>query len=267
MMTLMLYLLLGACAGTLAGLFGVGGGMIIVPILAYSFRYLDGFPPSIAMHMAVSTSLAIIAFTSVNAVRAHHKEGAVQWSLLTWMALGILLGAVIGGRISTALPESALRLCIGIFALCVAAQMYFGLYPKGKVEDVFVMPSRRWQLIAGSVIGGASALFGIGGGSVTVPLLTWQRLPMHRAVATSAACGIPVAVFGALSYVVFGWHNAALPAYSLGYVYLPAVVGVALTSMVFARVGVRLAHRLSVKRLKQWFALLQVGVGLSFLFG
>lgn len=267
MMTLMLYLLLGACAGTLAGLFGVGGGMIIVPILAYSFYYLQGFPPEVVMHMAVATSLAIIAFTSVNAARAHHKKGAVVWSLLTWMSVGILLGAVLGSGVSTALPAKGLRICIGIFAFCIAAQMLFSRSPRHSSNKAFVMPTRRWQLMGGSVIGLASALFGIGGGSVTVPLLTWKRLPMHQAVATSAACGVPVAVFGALSYVAFGWHHPMLPAYSLGYVYLPAVVGVALTSMVFARVGVRLAHRLSVRRLKQLFAVLQIGIGVSFLLG
>lgn len=267
MIALLLYLAVGACSGVLAGLFGIGGGMIIVPILAYSFRYLNGFDPEIVMHMAVATSLAVIIFTSLNAVWAHHKKNAVQWSLMIWMTVGILVGAVIGGGISSSLPGAWLQTCIGIFALLMAVQMYFNIKPKGSDNAVFTMPSRIWQTLSGGVIGIASAIFGIGGGSITVPLLVWKHLPIHRAVATSAACGIPVAVFGALSYVFFGWGHASLPAYSAGYVYLPAVVGVAATSMIFARVGVQLAHKLSTKRLRQLFALLQVCVGISFLVG
>ncbi|MFV3307119.1 sulfite exporter TauE/SafE family protein [Pseudomonas sp. NY15181] len=259
-MEFVLYLVLGACAGVLAGLFGVGGGLIIVPVLVYSFS-AHGFSADVLTQMAVGTSLATIIFTSTNSILEHHRRGAVRWRLFLWMTVGILVGSALGAVTASKIQGHVLQKIIGGFAILVAMQMALGLQPKGGGE----VPGRFGLGVAGGVIGWASAIFGIGGGSLTVPFLSWRGVSMQQAVATSSACGLPIAIAGAISFIVVGWHHAKLPEMSVGYVYLPALVGIALTSMFFARIGARLAHRLPAKVLKRLFALLLFSVGLSFL--
>tara|TARA_R110000796_G_scaffold46665_3_gene112853 strand:- start:10377 stop:11252 length:876 start_codon:yes stop_codon:yes gene_type:complete len=256
----LIYLILGGFAGTLAGLFGVGGGMIIVPVLVYSFA-LQGFSPEVLTHMAVGTSLATIVFTSINAVRAHHRLGAVRWPLFVWMTLGIVVGSVLGALTAAYISGPALQKIIGVFAILVAAQMAFKLQPKAALD----VPGKPTLTLAGGFIGWASAIFGIGGGSLTVPFLVWRSVPMQQAVATSSACGMPIALAGAASFVWTGWSAAPLPEWSIGYIYLPAMIGIAATSMLFAGFGARLAHRLSQTLLKRLFALLLLCVGINFL--
>lgn len=259
-MEFVLYLLLGACAGVLAGLFGVGGGIIIVPVLVFSFT-LQGFDPTVLTHLAVGTSLATIIFTSINAIRAHHKMQAVRWPIVGWMTIGILVGAGIGAFTASLIQGPNLQKIIGTFAVLVALQMALDLKPKASRG----IPGKFALGVAGTVIGWASAIFGIGGGSLTVPFLTWRSLPMQQAVATSSATGLPIAIFSAISFMVLGWHDPALPAHSFGFVYLPALAGIAITSMFFAKFGARLAHKLSPRLLKRLFAALLFSVGLSFL--
>lgn len=259
-MEFVVYLILGAAAGVLAGLFGVGGGMIIVPVLIYSFQ-LQGFAPEVLTHMAVGTSLATIAFTSINSIRAHHQRGAVRWEIVRWLTLGILAGSVLGGLTASLLQGAWLQKVIGVFAIVMAAQMAFDLRPKASGG----VPGKAGLGAAGGVIGWASAIIGIGGGSLTVPFLSWRSLPMQQAVATSAACGLPIAVAGALSFMWLGRGEAQLPEWSAGFVYLPALLGIAATSMFFARFGAQLAHKLSPLLLKRLFALLLLGVGVNFL--
>ncbi len=259
-MEFLLYLALGACAGVLAGLFGVGGGIIIVPVLVFSFT-LQGFDSSILTHLAVGTSLATIIFTSINAVREHQRRGAVRWPIFVWMTVGILIGAGFGALTAEAISGPNLQKIIGVFALVIAAQLALDVKPKASRT----VPGKLGLTMAGSVIGWASAIFGIGGGSLTVPFLTWRSVPMQQAIATSSACGLPIALASALSFMILGWHDPLLPAHSLGFIYLPALLGIALTSMFFARIGARLAHRLSPKLLKRLFAALLFCVGLNFL--
>ncbi|MBN2993968.1 sulfite exporter TauE/SafE family protein [Pseudomonas cedrina subsp. fulgida] len=259
-MEFLLYLLLGACAGVLAGLLGVGGGIIIVPVLVFSFT-AQGFDPQVLTHLAVGTSLATIIFTSVNAVREHHRRGAVRWSIFVWMTVGILIGAGFGALTAEAISGPHLQKIIGVFALLVAVQLALEVKPKASRT----VPGKVGLTVAGTFIGWASAIFGIGGGSLTVPFLTWRSVPMQQAVATSSACGLPIAVASALSFMILGWHDPLLPAHSLGFVYLPALLGIALTSMVFARFGARLAHRLSPRLLRRLFAGLLFCVGINFL--
>lgn len=259
-MELLLYLLLGAAAGTLAGLFGVGGGLIIVPVLVLSFT-AQGVPTEVLTHLAVGTSLATIIFTSINSVLEHQRKGAVLWPVFAWMTCGILLGAGFGAATAAAIQGPVLQKIIGVFAIIIAIQMALDLKPKGS-RDV---PGKPGLVAAGGVIGWASAIFGIGGGSLTVPFLSWRSVPMQKAVATSAACGLPIAIASALSFVWVGWDKPQLPEWSLGFVYLPAMVGIAIPSMFFARFGARLAHKLSPRVLKRLFALLLFSVGLSFL--
>ena len=259
-MEFLLYMLLGAAAGVLAGLFGVGGGLIIVPVLVFSFT-AQGFAPEVLTHLAVGTSLATIIFTSINSVLEHQRKGAVRWPIFAWMALGIFLGTGLGSLTAASLQGPLLQKVIGSFAILIAIQMALDLKPRASRA----VPGRLGLTAAGGVIGWASAIFGIGGGSLTVPFLTWRSVVMQQAVATSAACGLPIALAGALSFMLIGWERPALPAWSLGFVYLPALLGIALTSMYFARLGARLAHRLSPRLLKRLFALLLFCVGSSFL--
>lgn len=259
-MEYLVYLVLGACAGVLAGLFGVGGGIIIVPVLVFSFT-AQGFEHEVLTHLAVGTSLATIVFTSINSVRAHHRVGAVRWSLFTWLTLGILVGAGIGALTASYITGDKLQKIIGVFAILVATQMALDLRPKASRS----IPGKPGLIAAGGVIGWASAIFGIGGGSLTVPFLTWRSVPMQQAVATSSACGFPIAVASAISFMVLGWHDPLLPPHSLGFVYLPALLGIAVTSMFFARFGATLAHKLSPRMLKRLFAALLYIVGINFL--
>ncbi|HBX55561.1 MAG TPA: hypothetical protein DEH10_09255, partial [Pseudomonas sp.] len=182
-MELLLYVLLGAAAGVLAGLFGVGGGLIIVPVLVMSFA-AQGVAPEVLTHLAVGTSLATIIFTSINSVLEHQRKGAVRWSIFAWMALGILLGAALGAATAATLQGEVLQKIIGVFAIVIALQMALDLKPKASLA----VPGKPGLTVAGAVIGWASAIFGIGGGSLSVPFLTWRSVPMQQAVATSAAC-------------------------------------------------------------------------------
>ncbi|NRH28122.1 sulfite exporter TauE/SafE family protein [Pseudomonas sp. MS19] len=259
-MELLMYLSLGAAAGVLAGLFGVGGGIIIVPVLVLSFK-AQGLAPEILTHLAIGTSLATIIFTSINSVLEHHRKGAVLWPLFVWMLLGICLGGQLGSMTAALLNGEMLQKIIGVFALVVAVQMSLQLRP----NPSRVVPGKVGLTGAGVVIGWASAIFGIGGGTLTVPFLTWRSVPMQKAVATSAACGLPIAVSGAVGFMWNGWNNPQLPEWSAGFIYLPALAGIAISSMFFARVGARLAHRLSPLMLKRLFALLLFSVGVNFL--
>lgn len=261
LMTLALYLLLGALAGVVAGLFGIGGGLLIVPVLIFTFQ-LQGVDAAVLTHMAVATSLATIVVTSLSSVRTHHKHGAVRWELFKPLAVGILVGAVIGVNTAVQLPGTVLQVALGIFALLVAVQMALNLKPGvgGQVPGVAELG------VSGGVIGWASSIFGIGGGTLTVPYLSWRSVVMQQAVATSAACGLPIALMGALTNVWLGWGEARLPEWSLGYVYLPAFAGIVLASSLTAPVGARLAHRLPQSVLKKVFALFLVVVAARFIF-
>lgn len=254
------YLLLGAFAGVLGGLFGIGGGLIIVPVLVVSFR-AQGLPAEIVTHLALGTSMLTMIFTGLSSLRVHYSKGVVQWPLIRRLAGGMMVGAWLGGMTANLLSAGTLNLIIGCFAWAMALQMGLNLRPKAERH----LPGPVGTGIAGTLIGWLSAMFGIGGGSLTVPYLTWNSVPMKQAVAVSVAGSIPIALAGSLSYLYAGWGHAALPEWSLGYVYLPAWLGIVLTSTQFARIGARLAHRLSPQRLRQGFALLLLCVGAKFM--
>jgi hypothetical protein len=254
------YLLLGSVAGMLAGLLGVGGGLVIVPVLAWLF-HLAGMPPEVVMHMAIGTSLATIVPTSLSSVWAHHRLGAVLWGAVARLAPGIVLGAALGATLADLLPGESLRLTFGLFELAVAVQMGLNLRP----APHRVLPAKWGMWGAGSAIGLVSALVGIGGGTMTVPFLQWCNVAMRQAVATSAACGLPIAIAGATGFIVTGWNAPALPAWSSGYLYWPAFTGIAVASVLVAPLGARLAHRLPTAVLKRFFALFLLFLGLHML--
>ena len=256
----LLYLALGAFAGVMAGLLGVGGGLIIVPVLAWIFRGQQ-MADTVIMHVAIGTSLATIIITSISSVRAHHQRGAVLWPVFWRLTPGIVLGAWLGAVVADALPSIVLSKVFAVFVLAMAAQMGFGAKPAPHRE----LPGRPGMWTAGGVIGAVSAIVGIGGGSLTVPFLTWCNIAIRQAVATSAACGLPIALAGALGFIVTGWSNPDLPAWSLGYVYGPALVGIAIISMLSAPLGARLAHTLPTETLKKVFAVFLALVGIEML--
>lgn len=256
------YLGVGAFAGVLAGLLGVGGGIIIVPALAWSF-HLQGMEDAVIMHLAIGTSHATIIVTSLSSVRAHHRRQAVLWPVFWRLTPGIILGAFLGVAIADAMPGATLQIVFGVFVLLVSIQMGFGAKPAPQRE----LPGAGGMLAAGGIIGTLSAIVGIGGGSLTVPLLTWCNTSIRNAVATSSACGLPIAVSSATGFIVAGLHKSGLPAWSLGYVYGPALLGIITASMFFAPVGARLAHTLPVVVLKRIFAGFLALVGVKMLIG
>lgn len=255
-----LYLVIGALAGVMAGLLGVGGGLIIVPTIAWTFhtQHVTG---DIIMHLAIGTSLATIMITSIASVYAHHLHGAVLWPVFWRLAPGIVVGALLGAAVADALHSDTLQVVFGIFVLVMAAHMAFGARPSPHRE----LPGVPAMLAVGGVIGLISGIVGIGGGSMTVPFLSWCNIKMGNAVATSAACGFPIALGGTTGYVVLGWHQPGLPAWSAGHVYLPALAGVALISMLSAPLGARLAHRLPSTALRRVFAVFLAVVGVKML--
>lgn len=262
-MELIIYLVIGAIAGFTAGLFGVGGGLTIVPILYVVFLQ-QGYAADVVMHMAVGTSLATIIVTSISSIMAHHRQGAVQWNVVQTLAPGLVLGALLGAAVADILSGQHLQLLIGIFALLVAYRMWRGV--EAAVHAQQQLPSQTLQRSAGGVIGLASAIFGIGGGSLTVPYLTRYGVRMQSAVATSAACGLPIAVAGAMGFMWFGQQQQQPILHAIGYVHIYAFLGISSMSFLTAKVGAAVAHALSARKLKQYFALLLCLVGCYFIF-
>lgn len=260
LLTFLMYLGLGAVVGVMAGLLGVGGGLIIVPTLVWVFHQQQ-VHPELIMHLVLGTSLATIVITSISSVRAHHQHRAVQWPLVWRLAPGIVCGAWLGAALADLLPSAALMRIFAIFVLSVAAQMILGLQPPA----LRTTPGRWGMGLAGAVIGSISAIVGIGGGSLTVPFLTWCKVSIRQAVATSAACGLPIALAGTIGFMVTGWNAASLPAWSIGYVYVPALLGIASASMLTAPFGARWAHRLPTSTLKKIFAVFLVIIGIRML--
>lgn len=249
MLGLLIYPVFGAIAGVIAGLLGVGGGIVVVPALVFIFA-AQGLPAEHIMKMALGTSLGAICFTSISSFRAHHKRGAVIWPIVAAITPGILVGTFGGTWLAAALSTTFLKGFFALFLYFVCAQMLLDLKPPA----THTLPGRAGMIGAGGVIGVVSALVGIGGGTLSVPFMTWCNVAMHQAIGTSAAIGFPIAVAGAVGYVVNGLGAPNLPEMSLGYIYLPALVGVAAVSVFTAPLGARLAHALPVKTLKRCFA-------------
>jgi uncharacterized protein len=245
------YLAVGAAAGVLAGLLGVGGGLIIVAALAYVLP-ARGVPVESVMQVALATSLASIVLTSLSSTRAHHVRSSVLWPTMRALAPGLVIGGWLGALVASALPSQVLRYSVAVYCGIAAAQLIFGQVRANAVADS--VPTGWILLLWGVGIGVLSAIVGIGGGSMTVPLLVWLGVAPVRAVGTSAACGFVIACASVLGFVLGGQHAIGLPSGSLGFVYLPAAAGIAVASILTAPYGVRLAHRLSGPQLKRVFA-------------
>lgn len=260
---ILVYLAAGAVAGLIAGLFGVGGGLIVVPVLVSVFSWHE-FASQHLMQLALGTSLATIIATSSSSILAHYRRGSVRWDLFWRLVPGIACGAWLGAGLAKLLPSQNLQWLFGIAECGLGAYMWF---KPAAVEHA--APAKPWPIwqgpLAGSFIGSISALAGIGGGTVTVPYLSRTGVRMTQAVGTSAACGLPIALVGCLSYIIWGWHQPALPAWSSGYVYWPAALAIASMSFLLAPAGARLAHRLPDAVLKKAFAGLLLLLGLKML--
>ncbi|MGJ7552741.1 sulfite exporter TauE/SafE family protein [Variovorax sp. RB2P76] len=241
---------LGLGTGFLAGLLGIGGGMLMVPFITIIMGQ-RGVPADLAVKMAIATSMATIIFTSVSSVRAHHKRGAVRWDIVKRLSPGIVIGSLAGSLgVFALLKGTALAIFFALFVGFSATQMFLDKKPKPTRQ----MPGTGGQLAAGGVIGFISGLVGAGGGFISVPFMTWCNVAIHNAVATSAALGFPIAVANVLGYVIAGHSVEGLPAGSFGYIWLPALAVIAACSVFTAPLGAKAAHSLPVKKLKRVFA-------------
>jgi len=255
MLTLIfLYLICGAAAGLMAGLLGLGGGLIVVPMLNYIFQLSAGVPDELCMRLAVGTSLASIMFTGASSTRAHARRGSVLWPWVWPLAPTLALGTFLGSALAAGLPISGLKAFFAFFLVAVAIQMLADYYPAARGQK----PGRAVLAGAGFFIGGVSSLVGLGGGTMSVPFLRWSGVELRQAVGTSAAMGWAIALAGTLGYILNGWEAPGLPQYSLGYISLPATLGVAATSIFFAPLGARLSHALPLGVLRKLFAVFLV---------
>lgn len=246
----LLYPLLGAVAGVLAGLLGVGGGLVLVAALALLLPG-QGVPAQAAMHAALATSLASVVVTAAASARAHARRGSLLWKTVAWLVPGLLLGGWLGSLVATRLDGASLRLLVIAYCLLAALQL-LAEWPRARPESA-AEPAGAGMTALGSVIGLVSALVGIGGGSMTVPALIWQGVAPVRAVGTSSACGVAIGLSSALGYA-FNAPVSGMPPGSIGYVFLPAAIGISLASVLAAPFGVALAHRFSGAMLKRIFA-------------
>jgi uncharacterized protein len=249
------YLLLGAAVGFLGGLFGIGGGTVLVPVLLFLFE-AQRFPATDLMHLALGTSMATILFTSIASMVKHHQHGAVNWRVVRNITPGILIGTSLGALSAANVSPRFLGIFFSLFVYFASAQILLDAKPKASRQ----LPGATGITLAGIFTGWLSTLVSIGGGTVVIPFLVWCNVALRNAIGTSAAIGFPVAVGGTLGYIVTGISHTALPASSLGFVYLPALLWVALASVITAPLGAHAAHRMKVELLRKLFAAMLIAL-------
>lgn len=258
----LVYLLLGSMVGFLAGLLGIGGGLIIVPVLVFSFT-AQNFPPDRILHLSLGTTLATIIFTSLASLRMHHKHGAVNWQIVSYLSPGIILGTLAGSTLAGSLSTQVLGIIFVLFIYYAATQMWLKIRPSSS----HALPGKVGMIAAGSLIGALSSLVAIGGGILTVPFLSMCNVKLQYAIGTAAAVGFPIAVAGTIGYIVNGMlQTQLLPDYSLGYIYLPALGWIAMASMFTAPLGARMTHRIQTATLRNIFVILLYFLGTKMLF-
>jgi uncharacterized membrane protein YfcA len=253
---------LGVLVGIIAGLLGIGGGVVVVPILVFVFT-ANAFAPQHIMQVALATSLGSIVFTSVASFMTHHRLGAVRWDIVKRITLGILIGTFAGTWFAAQLSTRALKVFFACFLYYVAAMMLSNFKPKPSRQ----LPGRLAVNGVGALIGVISSLVGIGGGALSIPFMMWCNVPVHHAIGTSAAIGFPIAVAGTFGYILNGLPITELPTPHLGYLYIPALFGIAFFSFFAAPFGAKLAHRTPVVTLKRIYAAFLVVVATRILWG
>ncbi|XPV69543.1 MAG: sulfite exporter TauE/SafE family protein [Halarcobacter sp.] len=251
MQTIIYFLLLGSFVGVVSGLFGIGGGGIIVPILTTIFLS-HGIDERNVVHMALGTSMAIIIITSISSIRAQQKKKAIVWNIVKMMVPGILIGTFLATFIASKLDSFYLSIIFSIFMFFTSINMFIGKKPKAE-SKVF---SNKTHFFSGGLIGGLSSLVSIGGGILSVPYLLVQNVDIKKAIATSSAIGFPIALSGTLGYIVNGWSNTSIDTLTIGYVNLAAFACVAVASFTTAPIGVMLVHKINVNIMKKLFSVL-----------
>lgn len=242
-------IVLGALVGFLAGLLGIGGGLIIVPVLVYLLSQL-GIHTEMIMPMALATSLATIVVTSASAALAHHKNENIPWKLTKELMVVVAIGALLGAFIADFLSAKALTTFFATTVILLASYMLLSIRSTRSRE----MPSNKIMQLIGLCTGIIASLMGIAGGAILVPVLSYFGLALRHSIGVATACGAMVALFGSVGYIITGLQQPELPHWSLGYIYLPALFGLVLTSSFFAPLGVKLAAKLPVTTLKKIFA-------------
>jgi uncharacterized membrane protein YfcA len=242
-------LCLGAAAGFFAGLFGIGAGILMVPVLDEIFLRQQ-IAPDLALRLALGTSMAGIIFNSLASLRAHHRHGAVLWPVVGRIAPGIVAGTLAGTQLVALLPVRLLALCFVALLLLIAVQMALELQPSTRRP----LPGGAALAAVGAGIGVVMSVIAGGGGMLSIPFLVWCSVDLRKAIGTAAAIGFPIAVSGTLGFMIAGWSASALPPWSLGYVFLPALAAIVATSSLTAPVGARMTHRLPLRTLRRGFA-------------
>ncbi len=253
---------LGVLTGTLAGMLGIGGGLIIVPVLTVLLTAVAGISSELAMPMAVATSLFTIIVTGFFSAKAHYSLGNIMPSLIIWCCAGIAVGAVAGAQLASIMPAQILARVFAVLVILIALQMLFGRSNASKHHYTSTI-----LVVVGALVGGISALMGIGGGALLVPALVWFQVPIRHAIGCAAVSGLVIAMFGTGSFIYAGWGLATLPPWSLGYVFLPAGVGIMATSVFTAGFGARLGQNMPTGLLKNILAGLLVVVSIRMIIG
>ena len=255
-------LVFGILSGIISGLLGIGGGIVIVPFLAWLLS-VHGMPADTIMQTAIATSLATIIITSISSVLAQHRRGAVLWPVAITLTPGIAIGAWFGADLAHFLSSKHLAMIFGTFLLLNGLRMAMHLKPKAHRQ----LPTTLPLGFSGIVLGLLSTLIGIGGGTLTVPYMSWHNVPIKKAIALGSACGLPIALFGAMSFIILGLQANSLPEGNIGYINIPAFAGISCTSLFAARWGVHLSHSISTSALKKTFSILLIIVGAKMLLG
>lgn len=255
-------LLLGSVVGILAGMLGIGGGLIIVPALSYLLIHFLGMTTETVMPVAIATSLSTIIFTGMSSAFAHYRLGNIQPKIVSYTGIGIAVGAVLGAQVASHISGELLKDVFAILVMLIAAQMIFG---KQKASDTEA--SQPAFIAVGSGAGIISALMGIGGGALLVPALVWFKVNIRAAIGCAAFCGLVIAIFGTASFIVAGWNVSDVPPNSVGYVFLPATAGIVTTSVFTANIGAKLSQKANVKVLKAMLACLLILVSIRMIVG
>ena len=249
---ILMLMLCGSISGFLAGLLGIGGGMILVPFMILVFNHL-GFNQEVIVHMAIATGMATILFTTSSAIWAHHKHGSIDWNLVASLSPGMIFGGLIGGsELFEALKTSWLSLFFAIFIVYTSIQMLLNKKPTAGRD----LPGVIGLFSFGTFAGALASLVGAGGAFITVPFMLWCNVKPHTAMATSSGLGLPVSLAATIGYMYGSWGNTNLPSGSLGFVYLPAVACIVIVSIFTAPFGARMARKLNVAQLKRVFGIM-----------
>ena len=256
------YAAIGAAVGFFAGLLGIGGGAIMVPLLVMLFE-AQGLPKDHVLHLAVGTGMASILFTSLSSMRAHASRGVVRWDLALALTPGILLGGLLGSALTVWISTKVFATLFTGVVFIAATNILIDRKPR----PARALPGALGSMLVGVVISFVSSLAALGGAFLTIPFALYCNVPMLQAIGTAAIVGFPIALAGSIGFIATGWGQSGLPSYSIGYVYLPGMLGIALASVLTAPVGAAVAHHLPTKRLKQVFSVLLYALAATMLAG